>query len=220
MAEESKSSEAMAAAVVGQAEIEARGAAASAHLVDSAYPTAITGQLVPWSGQVQGEVQSFMGCLRDVSSTAGEMSSGWHFPAKRVRGLVTAAADCTSSRDCASVFLTCALFTPTFRGRLGTWGTSGHLSVLRCRLQTHAKRHWASTGRTYRRCFVSWVDFRVRCDTPAFLQDCTVSMTNQRVASIRVRCLRLCLQTIAVGDHREPPVGDQVYPSYIARFQA
>ena len=34
---------------------------------------------------------------------------------------------------------------------------------------------------------------------------------DQRVAFVRVRSVRLCHQEIAVGDHRKPFVGDQVF---------
>lgn len=82
MAKESKPPEAMAAAAVAQAETEVRCAVASAPLVGSRSlstepaeeAVVSSADLVRWSGQVEGEVQSPKGGLHGVSPTVGEFS--------------------------------------------------------------------------------------------------------------------------------------------------
>ena len=76
-----------------------------------------------------------------------------------------------------------------------------------------------STERAYLGNFGAWVDFRVSSGVPVFLRRGIDGMTKVWHLFERV-AYAFATKKTAVGNHRKPSVGYQVFPSHFARFRA
>ena len=108
-----------------------------------------TGDCVLLHGGNEAAVEWVRRCLGGMEPRSGalmrllgalELSSGWHFDAKHVRGVFTSPL-MVSHAGIATLFsVTCTPFALMFRGRLWTWGRPGRLCVFRCWPRANAHR--------------------------------------------------------------------------------
>ena len=94
---------------------------------------------VQWVRRCRGGTEPRSGALMRLLGVL-ELSSGWHFDAKHVRGIFNVAADGISRMHRASVLLNLRSVCPDVPWQVRDLGPSGSLSVLRCWPRTHAKR--------------------------------------------------------------------------------
>ena len=146
-----------------------------------------TGNCILWRGGNEAAGEWVRRCRGGEEPRSGalmrllgglELSSGWHFDAKHVRGVFNVAADGISrwDRDHVRTLLCVRPDVPWQTQDLGVVGTALCTSVLASSSCANAVA--VSFEQTYLGHFSAWVDFRVRCGVPVFFQHSRDDMAN------------------------------------------